>query len=631
MRKILTSLLILLSITVFGQKDSVILLESFTKVAKKMSLSGHFTKSDNEIKIPKERINESLDALIEDETTNYINSYGPNYLSTVSIRGSNSQQVAIIYENFVLNNPLNGVVDLTTIPLSFFHSADIVYGLPSSSSGNGGVSGAIILNNNLQESNNSLELGSVLGSYGKQNQYFNINTNYKKIQTSLKFFRNASVNNFMYKDEFQEIQKQQNASQRQLAMMSESTFQFSKRSSLSLILIHQDLQREIPPTLFEDNSVATQYDKNSRLFCNYKFQGKNSLWTYSSSLHNEENTYTDSIRGIEGFNPITSLINRIELKRSFSKLDRFNFSAMNTLANSSGNNYIDPIKMNRSALTSSYLIVTKNKKWEHLFNGRIVLNDNIISPMTYSYSTSYSLPHSVRIYGNFGKVYRFPTLNDLYWYPGGNPDLLPENGYSADLGCKWMVKWNESNSLSIEVNGYSRIIDNWIQWLPNGQLWSPLNIKKVYSRGMETSSKFQKEIKKFRFEISVKTSYNLSTNMDIYQENVELLNKQLIYCPYYKGVIKTSIFYKKLTLSYYHNYTGYRFTTADNSTYLPAIHLGKIYLKYKSEVFGQDYNLFYKINNLYNTNYQLVLNRPMPLLNHEIGINIKLMNPINRK
>ena len=44
-----------------------------------------------------------------------------------------------------------------------------MYGLPSSNWGNGGLAGAVILNNDPTE-NKSLEFGSVLGSF---NQYTN--------------------------------------------------------------------------------------------------------------------------------------------------------------------------------------------------------------------------------------------------------------------------------------------------------------------------------------------------------------------------------------------------------------------------------------------------------------------------
>ena len=47
-------------------------------------------------------------------------------------------------------------------------------------------------------------------------------------------------------------------------------------------------------------------------------------------------------------------------------------------------------------------------------------------------------------------------------------------------------------------------------------------------------------------------------------------------------------------------------------------------MSYRFQLKNSSAKIFYKINNLYNTNYQLVMNRAMPLMNHEIGINLKL-------
>ena len=35
--------------------------------------------------------------------------------------------------------------------------------------------------------------------------------------------------------------------------------------------------------------------------------------------------------------------------------------------------------------------------------------------------------------------YRFPTLNDLYFLPGGNTDLVPESGFSYDGGISFAI------------------------------------------------------------------------------------------------------------------------------------------------------------------------------------------------
>ena len=42
---------------------------------------------------------------------------------------------------------------------------------------------------------------------------------------------------------------------------------------------------------------------------------------------------------------------------------------------------------------------------------------------------------NIMLKGSISRNYRFPTLNDLYFLPGGNPDLKSEHGFSYDLGA----------------------------------------------------------------------------------------------------------------------------------------------------------------------------------------------------
>ena len=89
--------------------DSVKKLKTFEKSTSRFLLNDDFLKSDKNLILEDERTSESISSIIEGETTNYIKSYSPGNLSSISIRGGNSQQTSLVYNDFLLNNPLNGV------------------------------------------------------------------------------------------------------------------------------------------------------------------------------------------------------------------------------------------------------------------------------------------------------------------------------------------------------------------------------------------------------------------------------------------------------------------------------------------------------------------------------------------
>ena len=596
-------------------------LQTFEKRTSNFLINKDFLKSNKKLPLTQERSNESIDQILEGETINYLKHYGPGTLSSISTRGGNAQQTSLIYNDFVLNNPLNGMVDFSTIPSVFFNSVSVLYGISSSNLANGALSGAVVLEDN-QEGKSFIEAGSVQGSYQQNSNFLKINYNKRKLQTSINIFRKSALNNYSYLDLNDDKKTQENASLNHLALMSSTKISLGK-SEFKIIYFGQIIEREIPSGFLESPSSAFQNDVNHRIFSSLKHRFLNSYVQFKSAYYDEKNTYTDSVRSIFGNNPCKTFINQIDFSKSINNFNILKINLTNSLASSNGNNYLGKAEINRTSITGSYKLNNPKYRLKHLITSSVLFDDKNLSPLTFSYSLKREFYNNFNLYFNAGKVYRFPTINDLFWSPGGNLDLLPEKGYTSDIGVIWNKNIHKV-SLSFEPSLYSRWIDNWILWQPNGSFWSPMNVKKVWNRGIETSSKFHFKNKKIIYEFTLKTAYNMSTNINVYDANNNSLDKQLIYTPHYKLVFKSQINYKDFTLTYLHNYTGYRFTSRDNESFLPSFNLGRLFLSFRLKLKNNSAKIFYKINNLYNTNYQVVLNRPMPLINHEIGINFKI-------
>jgi vitamin B12 transporter len=88
-----------------------------------------------------------------------------------------------------------------------------------------------------------------------------------------------------------------------------------------------------------------------------------------------------------------------------------------------------------------------------------------------------------------GGAYRVPTLNDLYWfdpsgYTAGNPDLVPETSYNAELGYSL-----QGQKLSLDVLIFARLVQNNIVWASSGFIWTPLNYRTTFFPGAELQAK----------------------------------------------------------------------------------------------------------------------------------------------
>ncbi len=617
-------ILVVFSIEINGQKnDTIILLEEFTKITR-LNNTKSYNKTLNLRPNKTELNNSTLDELLSSKSAIFIKSYGPGYLSSISLRGGNAQQTSIIWNGFIINSPLNGISDLSTIPNSFIDDINIQFGNSAALWGNGGISGAIHLSNNYKFNDSlKIKIGSSIGSFSNFKSYFNVSKGFKKWHTSVRFFHNKNENDFtIYNSSNNQTSSQSNSRIYQLSFMNENYFQLNNNSFLKIIGLYQQYERQIPPTLDEQGSLAKQNDYITRFFSEYKLVKNLFLVNIKSSYFNTINDYFDPISSIVGINPSTSFLNEIDLKNKINNTNQISFSIMNSYCFSNGNNFSQKINQNRWSATFLYNWKSKNKKWSQSLNTRQVINDNKFTPLTFSYGINWKPSNKLNFYGNIGKLYRLPTINDLYWSPGGNIDLQPENGYSNDIGAIFSLHLSKSINISFEPSLFNRKINNWIIWYPNGSFWSPQNILKVWSRGIETTSNISFQKKFFLLDINFNSSYVISTNQETNNSNDRSLGKQLIYTPYYVFNFFVKLNYKKIGFKYNHTYNGYRYTSSDNMNLLYPFNIANISLSYSGKINEYSTKIFYKLNNAFNENYQLILNRPMPLINHEIGINL---------
>ena len=77
---------------------------------------------------------------------------------------------------------------------------------------------------------------------------------------------------------------------------------------------------------------------------------------------------------------------------------------------------------------------------------------------------------------------RFPTLNDLFWSPGGNPALRPELG--------WESRAKASHRMG-SMEAYAGILRDAIFWMPTGSIWMPRNVESLRRIGINLASTWQ--------------------------------------------------------------------------------------------------------------------------------------------
>ncbi len=555
----------------------------------------------------------------------YIKSYGGSGLASSSFRGGSANHTAILWNGFNLQSPVTGMMDLSLIPAGLFNTMTLQYGGKSAVWGSGAVGGAIHLRNNANfNEGTSVKLYAGAGSFGEKSLLASANFSNVKFSNSTKIYHTNALHNYNYlslANEVQEIVKLPNAAAQQNTLMQENYFKIKENQLLETHIWLQENKREIPPTLFQQNSDAFQEDRAMRFTASYHRYYK--LWNLNvrSAYFNEQLKYKDSEYSNISENKSQTYINEILMNRTIGR-NLWILGANNTYAESRSIDFIEinPVQ-NKMALFSSFQYLHKKGNLAAVATVRQEWVNTNQLPLTWSVGIDYYLNKWSKVKANAARVYRIPTINDLFWKEGGNQNLLPENGYAYEAGLMLILPKNQKKyTFTFELTAFSRKMENWIIWLPNGGFWSPQNLMHVWSRGAETTTAYQLNLKHLKVFSNFKTSYVLSENRASALNSDASLNKQLIYVPMYAGQLNYGITYHKVTLMFNHTYTGYRYTSSDHSEYLEPYFLHNINMAYKLDFKKMNIEFQFQINNILNTTYQVLAARPMPGINFRGGI-----------
>ena len=228
--------------------------------------------------------------------------------------------------------------------------------------------------------------------------------------------------------------------------------------------------------------------------------------------------------------------------------------------------------------------------------------------------------------GSLARNYHQPSLNDLYYIPGGNPLLKAEEGFMADMASGYSGIVGNLN-LHVALNGYCSGINNWIIWLPTPQgYWEPYNMKRVNTSGLEFNGGVSGKAGLFDFHFSGNYAITRSINRDDPRSWAdESVGKQLPFIPKTSANIVANIARSKFHFTWIWTYYSERFTTTSNDKtskfdllypyYMNNLCLGKEFQLNQSK-----FDIEIKIMNLFNETYRTILQNPMPGRNYSLLI-----------
>lgn len=565
--------------------------------------------------------------------------YGPGGLTSTALRGGSASHTTVVWNGFNIQNPMHGMVDLNLFPLGASDNISIQYGAGASQWGSGAVSGAIILENKpLFNSGWNAGLNSSVSSFNTYANQLQASYGNNSLSVIAKAYFNRSENNFSFRNTTLSdapIIRQDNAATEAYGGTVKLTARVKSVNIFDLNVWYHESHREIPPLMFQSKSLAFQNDNGLKLSAEWKRIFKRSVLTIRTGLFKDFLNYNDSLSALFSKSNSSVSISEAEYTMSKKRLTwqtglNFNYA----VAISDG--YSQTHSQWRNALYTLLKIYSPDQRKElHISLRKEMIDDKVVYPSlivnnkkhNYEYLPTASLGFDLAAFkwlgikANISTIYRVPTLNDLYWNPGGNKDLKPEEGTSEELTITSKINIRKI-TVQYNVTGFNRNVRNWIIWLPGETYWSPENVMRVWSRGFEHMFRTGYSKNKFEFNLIVNYTFTLSTNEKEKGPGDASLYKQLIYMPVHEGAAKLNFVYNRWFIYYMHSYLGYRYTSTDNKEFIPEYDIARLSVG-KTIAFKRiDIALGAFCNNLYNEEYQSVLWHAMP--GRSFGFSLKL-------
>jgi iron complex outermembrane receptor protein len=536
-------------------------------------------------------------------------SYGPGGLQTLSYRGWGASQLLTTWEGMPINSSMNGQTDVSN-----FNGAALLPSIVNqSSSFSGALSGQLDLKNHFGGN----YLNVTVGSMGEYASSISASQSLKRgfySQTNLGGSYNP--NQYPYRNSFtNEIKSRQNA-----AWQSATIFQAigwkGKNIETEGKYWFQNTFREIPGSLTTGFQNDKQLDRSHKYLQTFTYNRSRASYKAKILAGSDLLNFHHGQQG-EVLPSINRYI-RSMLSADYSLLPLVKANVIATGTTDWAHNKEYSTWRNRSIYSvNTGLLVKTNVNLQVKVANRADIQRKVWNP---SVSVVYQLK-AVYLDAAFEETTRYPTMNELFWSVGGNPNLLPERAqkYRGSFGY-------QKNRLAFKVEAFKYLVNNYLLWYPSEfGIWQAQSAGNVLHQGVELSAAYDlsRKVGTFWPELSINASF---TQAEAKDENGFLANnRQLIFIPKYQYLAQSKwSLPKQWQAMVQWQWVGDRYIGFSGEGILEGYGLLNASIEKRLTAFKRSFDIGMRADNLLNKEYYTLPNFPMPLRSVRISITSKL-------
>jgi vitamin B12 transporter len=561
----------------------------------------------------------NISEVISENTPIFIKNYGSGGIATISIRGTGAGYTQFAWNGVNLNSAMLGQTDLSLIPAGFIDDVSILYGGASLTLNSGGMGGIVNVETKpVWTDETNLYTNLSIGSFGKYSALLKAKTGNKNFQSSTKALIQTAENNYPYLNNFASgepvPEKRKNAGMAQKSFMQELYFR-SPKNVFSARFWYQKTDRNIPVPIvnLQPDPGESQSDEFLRTMINFNGYRTNTDYYASLSWFSEKLVYLNPLLSINSINLTNTITFKTGFDRDINNKTRISLFFNDEISTANSVNYNGIKSGNMAALTVSARRIFGDRAGVSALLRQAIKDNKFLIPdfsTGFDYRVADDREYFIKL--NVSHNSKIPTLNDLYWNPGGSSSLKNEYSFSGELSYEMNGSISPSITFNSQLSMFLISIDNMIKWLPGtAGYWTPSNITKANTSGGEFNAGLNYTNNSFKLKLSLKYALNRAHVLKSPDDETGS-GKQIIYVPENMFTTGLRAGYRNYYISWILCYTGKRYTTTDNSEFLPDYFLNNVSAGIKLFPGKNSFDINLKVDNLFNINYQAIAWYPMP-------------------
>lgn len=599
----------------------------------------------------------------------FVKTSGRATLSTVAFRGTAPSHTAVTWNGLPVNSPAMGLTDFSMLPSYLIDDASLLHGASSLTRTSAGMGGMVDLSTSASEIEEGFNAQYVqgVGSFTTLDEFLKLTYGNDRWKFSTRAVLSTSENDFSFVnkdrkefiydenhniiDSYYPNDKNRNGEYSDFHVLQQIYYTAPKQHNIGLQVWYTGSVRHVPLNTVDyvdsRDYIKKQRDNIIRAVASWQHRANKMTFNARAGYVHQWNAYDYAIERSEGV-MTHSITSRTKVNTFYGDGD-WNWSPTGNVFLSANvsikHDNVSTIDHAALAGVKSYdksrcdIGAAISARWQatprlglSAVIRQDIAGDNIDSP-TPALFADYVIyrPANITIKGSIARNHHFASLNDLYFLPGGNPDLKAEHGWSYDFGASMNKAIGSNSSISASVNWYDSYINDWILWLPTFKgFFQAQNIRNVHAYGIESNIGFANRFNRdWALDINANIAWTASINdSEPISPNDKSAGKQLPYVPKLSAALTGHLAWKLWTLQYKWCYYSKRYTMSSNdetiSGYLPRYFMSNLSIERRIPLRTMQLTAKLAINNLFDADYQTIMSHPMPGTNFEFFISLEI-------